>query len=218
MNERIKAYIDSLFADAPQTRKVLDLKEELQGNMNSRYDDLVASGFSPDDAYRTVIEGIGDVSELVRQIQNESAFNSNYPTAEKKKRALLTAIAVALYILSPICVILFGAIFPAAEAGVIMMFVFIAAATGILIYNGMTRPRYVKEEETIVEEFKQWKSENSEKKRIRGAISGVLWPLIVVIYLAVSFIFSAWAFSWIIFIIGAFIEGIIGLIFELKEK
>lgn len=211
MNERIKTHVEGLFAGSPQTRKILDLKEELLANLNSKYDDLLAGGATPDDAYRTVIEGIGDISELVRQIQNESAFNSHYPTKEKKKSAILVAIAVGLYIISPMCVVAFD------DAGVLLMFTLIAAATGLLIYNGMTRPRYVKEDETIVEEFKQWKSETSEKRNLRRSISSVLWPLIVIIYLGFSFYFGAWSFSWIIFIIGVFIEGVIKLIFDLKE-
>ena len=211
MNERIKTHVEGLFAGSPQTRKILDLKEELLANLNSKYDDLLAGGSTPDDAYRTVIDGIGDISELVRQIQNESAFNSHYPTKEKKKSAILVAIAVGLYIISPMCVVAFN------DAGVLLMFVLIAAATGLLIYNGMTRPRYVKEDETIVEEFKQWKSETSEKRNLRRSISSVLWPLIVIIYLGFSFYFGAWSFSWIIFIIGVFVEGVIKLIFDLKE-
>lgn len=211
MNERIKTHVEGLFAGSPQTPKILDLKEELLANLNSKYDDLLTGGFTPDDAYRTVIAGIGDISELVRQIQNESAFNSHYPMKEKKKSALFVAIAVGLYIISPMCVVVFD------DPGILMMFALIAAATGLLIYNGMTRPRYVKEDETIVEEFKQWKSESSEKRHLRRSISSVLWPLIVIIYLAFSFYFGAWAFSWIIFIIGVFVEGVIKLIFDLKE-
>ena len=33
---------------------------------------------------------------------------------------------------------------------------FIAAATGLLIYNGMTKPHYSRADDTIVEEFKEW--------------------------------------------------------------
>lgn len=217
MNERIKTHVDSLFEDAPQTRKVLDLKEELLGNLNIKYEDLITGGSTPDDAYRSVISGIGDMSELVRQIQNESAFNSHYPTKERKKSAILVAVAVGLYIMSPISVILFDDVLGFRNVGPIMMFVLIAAATGLLIYNSMTRPKYVKEDETIVEEFKQWKSDNSRRKHLLRSISYVLWPLIVVIYFAFSFFFFAWAYSWIIFIIGIVIERVIRLIFEIRE-
>src|SRR5665647_2390177 len=105
MNERIKMHVESLFQGAPQTTKILDLKEELLANLNSKYDDLITSGFTPDDGYRTVIAGIGDISELMRQIQNESAFNSNYSPADRKRSAMFVAISVGLYILSPVCVI-----------------------------------------------------------------------------------------------------------------
>ena len=216
MNDKIKTHVDGLFEGAPQSRKVQELKEELLGNLNSKYDDLIADGFTPDDAYRTVIAGIGDVSELMRQIQNESAFNSNYSPADRKKSAVFVAIAVGLYILSPVCVILFGGVLGQGVLGVILMFVFVALATGLLIYNSMSSPKYIKEDDTIVEEFKQWKSDNSEKKRIRNSISSIMWTLIVIIYLVFSFYFGAWAYSWIIFIIGFLAEGIIKLIFDLK--
>lgn len=218
MNDKIKTHVDGLFEGAPQSRKVQELKEELLGNLNSKYDDLISEGFTPDDAYRTVIAGIGDVSELMRQIQNESAFNSNYSPADRKKSAMFVAISVGLYILSPVCVILFGGALGQGVLGVILMFVFVALATGLLIYNSMSSPKYIKEDDTIVEEFKQWKSDSSEKKRIRNSITSILWTLIVIIYLVFSFYLDAWAYSWIIFIIGVLLEGIIKLIFDLKGR
>lgn len=216
MNEKIRTHVNSLFDGAPQTRKVLDLKEELLANLNSKYDDLIAQGDAPDDAYRAVIASIGDISELVRQIQNESAFNSQYSAEDRKKSALFVSIAVGLYILSPVCVIFFDSVVNSSVTGVILMFVFVALATGLLIYNSMTRPKYVKEDETIVEEFKQWKSDNTGRKHLRNSISSILWSLLVIIYLVFSFYFSAWAYSWIIFIIGFFLEGVIKLVFEIK--
>lgn len=216
MNEKIRTHVNSLFEGAPQTRKVLDLKEELLANLNSKYDDLIIQGDAPDDAYRTVIASIGDIPELVRQIQNESAFNSQYSAEDRKKSALFVSIAVALYILSPVCVIFFDSVINSSTTGIILMFLFVALATGLLIYNSMTRPRYVKEDETIVEEFKQWKSDNTGRRHLRNSISSILWSLLVIIYLVFSFYFGAWAYSWIIFIIGFFLEGVIKLVFELK--
>jgi protein-S-isoprenylcysteine O-methyltransferase Ste14 len=216
MNERIKAHVDSVFAGAPSTKKIMDLKEEMLSNMNSKYDDLVADGFSSDDAYRTVVSGMGDISELIRQIQNESAFNSQYPAKSRTKSAVLTSIAVMLFVLCPVIIILFAALLNEPILGVILMLTLISIGVGLLVFNSMTKPKYIKEDETIVEEFKEWKSQNSEDKRIRNAISGVLWPLIVVIYLAVSFLFMAWPVSWIIFLIGVCIEGVISLVFTLK--
>ncbi len=216
MNERIRAHVDSVFAGAPSTKKILDLKEEMLSNMNSKYDDLITDGFAPDDAYRTVVSGMGDISELIRQIQNESAFNSQYSTKDRKKSALLVSIAVMLFVLCPVVLILFAEVFSQAIIGLVLMFTLISISVGLLIYNYMTKPKYIKEDETIVEEFKEWKSQISEDKRIRSAISGILWPLIVIIYLTVSFLFGAWPVSWIIFLIGVCIEGVISLIFTLR--
>ena len=216
MNEKLKTHVDGLFAGAPQTQKVLELKEELLANLNSKYDDLITNGFTPEDAFKTVVAGIGDTSELVSQIQNESAFNNSFPSKEKKKSALLVSIAVGLYIISPFSNVLFMMFSESMFLGPLLMFSLIAVATGLLIYNAMTAPKYIKKEETIVEEFKSWKSETSQKKRVRKMISAILWPLIVVIYFFVSFVFGAWAYSWIIFIIGVVCEGVISLVYELK--
>ncbi len=216
MNERLKTHVDSLFAGAPQTQKVLELKEELLANLNSKYDDLLAKGLAPDDAYRAVIAGIGDTSELVGQIQNESAFNNNFPANAKKKSALLVSIAVGLYIFSPFSVMLLSGTPDGMRYGPIIMFFLIAVATSLLIFNSMTTPRYIKKDETIVEEFKLWKSDTSKRRHLRCSVSAVLWPLIVVIYFLISIFFHAWAFSWIIFIIGFVCEGVVSLFFDLK--
>ena len=41
MKERIRAFMDDLLKDIPKSRKVLELKEELIGNMEERYEDLI---------------------------------------------------------------------------------------------------------------------------------------------------------------------------------
>jgi hypothetical protein len=53
-----------------------------------------------------------------------------------------------------------------------LLFVFIAAATGLLIYNGVTREKYVKEDDTMVEEFKEWNRNSKQKNKAADAIIG----------------------------------------------
>jgi len=65
MTEKIKTYIDDLLKDAPRTRRVVDLQEELLSGCLDKYADLTASGVNPEEAYDTVISGIGDVNELI---------------------------------------------------------------------------------------------------------------------------------------------------------
>ena len=102
--------------------------------------------------------------------------------------------------------------------GPFFMFLLIAVATGLLIYNGMTSPKYIKEEDSMVEDFKEWKSGTNEKKTFRKTLSLILWSLIVIVYFAINFFFFAWAYSWIIFIIGIFCEGIISLVLDMKKR
>lgn len=215
MNERIKSHVDAIFSDAPDTLKVRDLKEELLSNLSLKYEDLIAGGMSQEDAYRQVVASIGDVSELLLQIQNERAYNSRIPDGNSHRRAVLVAISVGLFILSPMCVVFFDALIPGSTIGVPLMFVLIAIGVGLQVYNQMTKPRYIKRDETVVEEFKQWKSETTRETTIRRSMSSILWLVIVIVYLLYSFFLGAWAYSWILFLIGALLEAIIRLCFQI---
>ena len=44
MNEKLRRYIDDLFANAPSTVRAVELKEELYQNLTDKYNDLIAEG------------------------------------------------------------------------------------------------------------------------------------------------------------------------------
>ena len=46
MSQKIDRYIQALFEDVPRTKKALELKEELLGNMRERYEDYLRDGKS----------------------------------------------------------------------------------------------------------------------------------------------------------------------------
>jgi len=71
MNNKIKAYVDKLFADKLGEPFIKDAKEELLANLNDKYNDLIAEGKSGDEAYLLVISGIGDVDELFKVKQDD---------------------------------------------------------------------------------------------------------------------------------------------------
>lgn len=219
MYDRLRNKVDELFANAPKTRRANDLKEELLANLTDKYNDLIAAGKSEEDAYNIVIGGIGDVDELLRGLKENDVFNYEQMQKERKKYALTLSISIGLYIVSVIVLLLGVEVF--GDSGVIsvcLMLAIIAVATCLIIYSSISRPKYVKEDESMVEEFKEWKSVHSERNKILQSIKSIMWTLIVVIYLTISFAFGIWAFSWIIFIIGAALERIIVLIFQLKER
>lgn len=210
MNEKLRNYIDTLFANAPSTVRAVELKEEMFQNLTDKYNDLIAQGKSEEAAFNIAVASIGDVDSLI------AGLSGNARTAEsdasRKRSALLTAIAVALYIACPIPVIVLGN-----TIGIMLLFVFVAVATGLLIYNGVTRERYVKADDTMVEEFKEWKQNSRKKDQAVGAITGSLWLIAVCVYMVVSFATSAWHITWIIFLIAAAVSSIIRGVFMLKK-
>lgn len=218
MNERLRNKVDELFAGAPRTRRANDLKEELLANLTDKYNDLIAAGKSEDEAYNDVVDGIGDVDELLRGLKESDVFNYEKREKERRKYALTLAVSVSLYILSVVITILGVSVF--GDSGVIsvcIMLAIIAVATGLIIYATVSRPKYVKEDGSMVEEFKEWKSVHSERNKILQSVKSIMWTLIVVVYLLISFMSGEWGITWIIFIIGAALERIIVLVFQLKE-
>lgn len=217
MNERIRAHIEGLFENAPKSNKFTELKEELLSNCNCKYDDLVAGGTPPDDAYKQVIAGIGDVSELISQLQTGQSADAELIEKGRVRSALLVSVSVGLFILSPAVYMFISYLLHRDEFAILAMFGCIAAGVGLLIYNSMTKVRYQKTDDTMIEEFREWKVQNEQSKNFRGLISSVLWPLILITYFLISFFSGAWHITWVLFIVGVLIEGIIGIIFELRK-
>ena len=218
MKEDLSSHIDKLFENAPDDSKIRELKKELLSNVTARYDDLIAQGRSEEDAYKIAIGGIGDVDELIRNIENDKIYNYAHRESRQRRSAAIVATAIGLYIIAVAVLILFDVLGFNDEIGCVVMFVIVAVATSMLVYNAMTRPKYLKTDDTIVEEFKEWKHANSEEGQIYRSVCSVMWTVIVAVYLFISFFFKSWACSWIIFIIGAALQNIIKLSFEVRHK
>lgn len=218
MIKRFRERLDELFENAPKTNRATELKEELLANLMDKYNDLLSSGKSEEDAFNIAIGGIGDVDELLKGLKEESVFDNEKLEKDRKKHALILSVSIGLYIMSAVILILCSEVFNIDEnIGVCLMLTIDAIATCLIIYNAVSRPKYLKTDDTIVEEFKEWKSTNSRDKEVMKSIKSIFWMIIVAIYLLISFVFGIWSFSWIIFIIGAAIEKIITLAFQLKR-
>lgn len=218
MYEKLSRRVDELFEDAPRSRRANELKEELMANLIDRYNDLIASGKDEDEAINNAIAGIGDVDELMRGLKENDVFNYEQIKKDRQKYALILSVSIGLYIISVVVLILCVEVLQINdEIAVCLMLTIDAVATCLIVYNAVSRPKYLKADDTMVEEFKEWKSVNSEKNKIIQSVKSISWTLIVAAYFLISFEFGAWAYSWIIFIIGAAIENIITLTFQLKE-
>ncbi len=246
MKAKLKDYIDIIFTDAPQTYRAYELKEEMYTDLCEKYDDLVSEGKSPASAYHAVISGVGDISELIEELKKEadadmarpvrqaedSLKQARFYTAEERKVvqayknrcAVMSAVAVALYILCWLPLVLLSVLWENSEMsgviGLIIMFVMIATATGLFIIQGMTKPECMRGEANCRDDDDDDDDDTrkkEEKHPVYKAISGALWCLTVVVFLGVSFLTGAWYITWVIFLIATAIDNIIKACFELRS-
>ncbi|MFT8312908.1 MAG: permease prefix domain 1-containing protein [Clostridium sp.] len=218
MYEKFRKKVDELFENAPETNRARELKEELLANLMDKYNDLVATGKSEEEAFNIAISGIGDVDELIRGLKEKDVLDYAQIQKDRKKSALILSASIGLYIMSVVILILCTEVFQVDDnIAVCIMLTIDAVATCLIIYNAISRPKYLKADDTIVEEFKEWKSANNKEREILKSIKSILWMIIVVLYFVLSFQFGSWAYSWVIFIIGAAIERAITLAFQLRK-
>ena len=223
MEDKIRRYVDDLFAETAPTRKAVELKEEMIQNLSDKYRDLTGEGKTPEAAYNITIAGIGDISALLAELEKDMKNNEplTYETeASRRKTAMITAIAVMMYILCfmPLIIMSMAGFRYNAEIGIPVMFLMIAGATGLLIYNSMTKPKSNYAPDTMVEEFREWQSDEKDRKALRKAISSALWAITVALYLIISFMTFAWHVTWIIFIIAAAMESLINVLYTVKKR
>lgn len=222
MEYNIRAYVDELFENAPKTQKAYELKIELTQNLIDKYYALVGEGKSQQDAYNLTVLSIGDVRELF-----EGLDDGNMPAAAPgpmrqdnatRRRAAITAIAIMMYVVSVVPVIVLGSIPGVGIFGVVIMFLLIAAATGLLVYTSMSKPRGDGAAPgTVVADFKEWQTKNTKRNQMLKAVRSAFWPLVVAFYFLLSFTTGAWHITWIIFLISPAVDAIIKAVFTLTD-
>ncbi|MEE0859801.1 MAG: permease prefix domain 1-containing protein [Acutalibacteraceae bacterium] len=220
MENRLRSHIEILFRDMPQNAGTQEIKEEILQNLIEKYYDLLADGKDPETAYSIAVASIGDIHSL---FPDNPENISKLVSKQRKKSALLISGAVMLYILSiipPIIADSMGGGSFNETVGIGFMFLMIALATGMIIYNAMTKYKPTKNQ-TMVNEFKQWQSGKPSRKSIQQQVTGIIWTVTVIVYFLVSFLTMAWYITWIIFLIGAVVAQIVRLCMSLnndKEK
>ena len=234
MKERLRTFMDELLKDVPKSRKVLELKEELIGNMEERYEDLMGQGYREEDAYQCALDSAGDVRELFREFMEplDTAERKEEDFTVRRKRSLLNAVSVSLYIVGfavwMIIVAIGYGVSSTGEVdvvygltGFIVMLIFTAVATGMRVYcSGLygKYQKYEKKDDTIVEEFKEWKSGTDRSREMRKAIDSVIWLLATILYFVISFGTMAWYITWVIWLIAPCAQTIVHLVMEQERK
>ena len=205
MREQLIQYMELLFAGVQNCEEI---KQEILQNTLDRYDDLIAEGKVPEAAYRLAITGIGDINEILGTAPQAAPVHTRTvePETDTPQKKLLRAVAVALYILSPIPLFVLDwlgmDIF-----GLCGTLAIVAVATALIMLGAKKEPQ--KSDETP--------RELTPEMELRKSINKLISTLGVIVYLALSFITHQWHLTWIIFpIIGA-VKGLVHAILDLKE-
>lgn len=210
MREKLISYVNLLFAGNEDRDEV---RQEILQNTLDRFDDLVADGKSEEAAYRLAIGGIGDINEILGQEPAPARREASPAPSEGSSRRdtpvkkALRAVAVALYIMCPLPLLAL------AETGMEVtglcgLLTFVAIATAFMMLGS---PSKVSPEETPAPKV------SGPRQELWNSIHTLIEVLTLIVYFLVSFLTGAWHITWLIFVIGCALNGLVKAILDLKE-
>jgi lia operon protein LiaG len=108
MQEKIKAYLDSLFTALPDTQDVREAKEELYTGMVERYNDCLAEGMDGQEAYDAVIDSMGDLHEYFDELKGEAEKTQTFDYGKAAADAINDVVGKVVNFTSGLVLGLFG--------------------------------------------------------------------------------------------------------------
>ena len=148
-----------------------------------------------------------------------------YLSAEdRKKKALLKALAIGLYIFAGVALIAWMYISEAffykiPEIGLLGLIgagLLCIAPTCILVYAANMYPNYNKGE--MVESYQEARRARSREKALKYSVSAIIWLVTLMLYFIISFVTLRWDVTWIVFLMGGCAQAVLFLIFSLKQE
>lgn len=147
-----------------------------------------------------------------------SAATKAYVQTEKSKFqttfTIMLTLGVVLCILSPFTLISILALYGDADAvsaiGVAVLLTFIAIAVFLFIRSGEEMNAY----KALLQE-EDFSPAHKQSNKTMDVIGSIYWPIMVIIYLAWSFITGNWGFTWIIWPIAGILFGVIAAILSI---
>lgn len=210
MKEQLIQYVNLLFAGNPDCE---DVKQEILQNTLDRYDDLISQGKSPQAAYQLAITGIGDISEIIGN-PSEAAPHNQFRQAIAEEsdtihRRILRAVAVALYIISPIPLFVLGEMGSnfMDTIGLCGMLAIIAVATVMMMLGKKKTGNTMRHEDIPL----------TPRQELHKSVDSVIWAIGLAVYFILSFVTQAWHLTWIVFLIIKCVQGLARAIIDLKE-
>ena len=228
MNIVISEYVEDLFKNAPTTRDILDIKEELAYNLNEKFEELVRGGISKENAFQKVTEGVGNIQELIMEAQKpksrmftgrklselEKTYSGFDPEIRKSFFGLvcssiwLFAVIGYVFLLFPGRALFGGSVYTCG------WLIFLVAAAVQSLFMAATNLPALRDlnaripcAESESENILLRKTKKKLIKKMTGHASTILWMVTIIIYILFSFATGFWAFSWLIFIAAAVLQN-----------
>ena len=219
MRDQLIQYVNLLFAG---NGDVEDIKQEILQNTLDRYDDLIARGKLPEEAYRQAIAGIGDVNEIINgkstgyNAQNQAPAYAPMPEFEGTATVvsrMMRAIAIFLYIISPVPLFLFSRL-GWDEVGLCCLLIIVGIATALLLLFKSPKSKETAQEYT---EYTDRPRNTGSQRELKKSVGKLISTIGLVAYFVISFSTGAWFITWLIFpIIGA-VKGVVNSCIDMRE-
>lgn len=217
MNEKIQKYVDDIFKDIPNKRRVMEIREELLSDMCERYEDLVNHGISEDEAYSTVVSGIGDIAGLIddvieveKQSFTGTAIKNKHSFIKKKYNKEDNSFAEEYrekISLSDKTSRMHSALSSSLWTFTVLVYFLISFFTNSWDISWVVF--------LVAVVLQQWITSIIYKKVNRG---GIVWTSAVVVYFLLSITTEKWEYTWLIFLAAAVIQQAIRLYSIWREK
>ena len=157
--ETIKNYLETMFANLPNTAPVLKAKAELLQMMEDKYTELIERGETTNSAVGTVISEFGNLDELADELGIYAEVHNDYVEEEKPeqyitmdeaknylkathKAGLMVGLGVMLCIMSVIGPILMSALMRDFGIGTLLMFLMIGGGVVLIVFGGVNLKPY----------------------------------------------------------------------------
>jgi len=154
--EAIRNYLETMFANLPNTPEVLRAKNELWQMMEDKYNELIADGKSDNEAVGTVIAEFGNLDEISEDLGIRNVVSGTQDitrrqvTMEEVKKylhessnyAFKISLGVFLCISSPIGAILSEAASFSSLVGLFFLMAFVATAVILFVHSSIRIHRW----------------------------------------------------------------------------
>lgn len=192
MKKELKKKLESMCGEIG-TAAAAEKLDEMVGKISTEFDRKVAEGQSELDAYRELLSDVEKIKAMLAELPEteEEADEKELQKNAKKVNAMLDTLETCMWLLTPVAYLAVSFLFGHWHMTWLM---FLSSAIGSVLFDMLRKcNKGIPFEKVMHQEF-----------------SGVLWLGIVIAYFLYSFTVGgwAWAYSWLIFPLGAVVEVI----------